>query len=347
YRSLPTRAVSDSPHDEYAHVFAEAGVTGLLILALAMGLLYTTVIRGLATRRNPYARGFLAGGLGALLMVSFHSIVDFPMRSPAIAATVAVTAALLWRAARIESNSSKSSGHRPEGNPENTPEVRDVPMAGGVNVGTQRDLHQARENRLALERLQRGLVALVGVGIVWVLAGGLALDPLRGQLEGRLIRRAREHVGWNADSTLALVEASERSLRRHSAGDARLHAELADLADAAAEAVTDPVRRLELADKSLALRMAAARAEPLNAWHPFHAAVHYMTFQRPDLAWAQAQRACRLLPNDPWVRAYLADAFRAYVGPEAARPYLEEAERLAETRLIETAKPLIAQVRKR
>ncbi|GAJ08886.1 unnamed protein product, partial [marine sediment metagenome] len=69
--------------------------------------------------------------------------------------------------------------------------------------------------------------------------------------------------------------------------------------------------------------------------------------QRPDLAWAQAERASELLPRDPWVRAYLADAFRAYGQQRLAETYLQEAERLAGERSIEQALPLIADVRKR
>jgi O-antigen ligase len=88
YRTLPTHSVTVSPHNEYVHVFAESGFAGLAVLLLAMALLYGRVIGGLARGKNSYMLGFLTGGIGALLMVSFHSMVDFPMRSPAIAATV-------------------------------------------------------------------------------------------------------------------------------------------------------------------------------------------------------------------------------------------------------------------
>jgi len=112
FRTLPTHSVTVSPHNEYVHVFAESGFTGLAVLLLAMALLYGRVIGGLARRKNSYMLGFLTGGIGALLMVSFHSMVDFPMRSPAIAATVAVTAALLYRAAAIKSDGkAKSLAH--------------------------------------------------------------------------------------------------------------------------------------------------------------------------------------------------------------------------------------------
>ena len=131
YRTLPTHSVTVSPHNEYVHVFAETGFTGVAILLLAMALLYGRVIRGLVRRKNPYMLGFLAGGMGALLMVTFHSMVDFPMRSPAIAATVAVAAALLYRAAAIESNGEMKSPARRTDPPDHAeggaaPELVDV-----------------------------------------------------------------------------------------------------------------------------------------------------------------------------------------------------------------------------
>ncbi|MDP6438270.1 MAG: O-antigen ligase family protein [Candidatus Brocadiia bacterium] len=120
YRTLPTDAITVSPHNEYLHVLVETGFGGLAILLLTMGLIYRRVWRGLSDRHYPFARGFLAGGVGALLMVTLHSLVDFPMRSPAIAATMAVTAALLYRATTIKGDRKSVPGalHAdPGGNP--------------------------------------------------------------------------------------------------------------------------------------------------------------------------------------------------------------------------------------
>ena len=103
YRTLPTNALAGSPHNEYVHVFAETGFTGLAILAAAMVLFYRRIIAALSSSKDPFVLGLIAGGIGAPLVVSFHSLVDFPMRSPAIAATLAVAAALLYQAAGMDS----------------------------------------------------------------------------------------------------------------------------------------------------------------------------------------------------------------------------------------------------
>jgi len=102
YRSLHTPNTTWSPHNEYFGVFAQAGIGGIALALLAMVLLYRRIARGLARRRHPYVGGFLAGGVGALLMVTLHSLVDFPMLSPAVASTTAVASGMLYRTAIIE-----------------------------------------------------------------------------------------------------------------------------------------------------------------------------------------------------------------------------------------------------
>ncbi len=361
YRTLPTRALSVSPHDEYFHVFAEAGFPGVILLLCVMGIFYVAVARALKARRNPYVRGFLAGGLGAPVLVTLHSIVDFPMRSPAVAATVSVAVAVLWQMARMPSERAPEGA--PNGGPRGNPVPIDIPPAGSEPNGPggnplpsgKKPRHGAKPRRQQTDRnaligsLDRGLAALVLVGIGWAVAANAALDPLRGQLDAMLIERTQERVARGAGPTgiLAFVEASERKIARHSAGDAELQASLAELAADASQADPDPAERLRLADRSLGLLARATAAEPLSAEHAYWTAVHYLRYQRPDLAWVQAERACALRPNDPWVRAYLADAFRAYAGPEFARPLIERAEALAEERSIDQAVSLITAVRKR
>jgi O-antigen ligase len=344
YRTLPTRAVTDSPHNEYMHVFAETGLPGLLALAALIVLFYAIVVRGMRRRRNPFARGYLAAGLGAPVAVTLHSMVDFPMRAPALAATVAVAAALMCRATGLESKSrTRQAGEADE---------TWVVPASRLNALTMEDPAPAgSDSRSGVAdgpflpgSLERWLVAAVLVGLVWLLACDAALDPLRGELEGRLIQRAEQRGVLADQKALAFVEASRRGLAYHSPGDAQLHSELAGYALSAAGA-SDRVNGLLLTQKAIELRALAGRMEPVNAEHPFWAAVHYAGLGRPDLGWTWAERACQLLPRDPWVRCYLADAFRAYGSPELAARYLQEAERLAEERKVEEVRPLIAEVR--
>ena len=320
YRTLPTYAVARNPHNEYACVFAETGFTGVAILLLAMALLYTRVLRGLVVRRNPYVCGFLAGGFGALLALTLHATENCPMSSQDIAASLAVVAGLLYRGATIESNGN--------GN-----------VAGGRS-SEGRGYHEAGN-------LNRALAGLLIVGIVWAVACHLALNPLRGQLEFGLIDGAEKQVVPNMNNVLAFVNATEKGIKEHSPRDARLYAKLAHFAWNAAGRISDPAERLRLADRSLALRIAAARLEPLNAEHQFGIAMNYLSFGRSDLAALHAEVACDLVPNDPWIRVYLADGFLAYRQRDLARRYLDRAEQLAAARGIEEAKPEIGAARKR
>ena len=113
----------------------------------------------------------------------------------------------------------------------------------------------------------------------------------------------------------------------------------------AAAPAAGPLHSLELAEKSVELCREAGRLEPMNADYPFRTAVRYASLGRPDLGWVYAEKACRLLPNDPWIRAGLAGAFGAYGVGELAEGYLRDAERLADERGIEAVRPLIADVR--
>ncbi|MFW6157924.1 MAG: O-antigen ligase family protein [Planctomycetota bacterium] len=322
FKTLPTYRMATNPHNEYACVFGEAGVPGLLVLALAGVLLYGRVVRGLIVRRHPYVCGLLAGGFGALLALSLHSVVDFPMRSPAIAGTAAVVAALLYRAAGLENNHRKSP----------------------ANPGSELSRHDER-HRTA--NLSAGLSAAVIVGLLWFPACHLALNPLRGQIESARIERAAAQITPRTDNVLAFVNTAEQGIESHSPRNAGLYAELADLAWAATGWIEDPAEQLALADKSLDLRLTAARLEPVNGAHQFELALGYAGFGRTDLATRHADLACDLRPNDPWTPAYLAEGFLQYGRTDLAARYLDRAEALARERDLDGAKGMIARVRKK
>ena len=357
YRTLPTYAVTESPHNEYAHVLAETGLTGLAVLFVAMAFLYVRVLRGLVVRRNPYACGLLAGGFAALLAITLHSLVDFPMRSPAIAATVAVLAALLYRAAGIESNgkndklfgTAPGDQHQPgtpRGGHDHTTGVNlDRAPAAILVVGIP-PLRGGHDHTTRVS-LGRAAATILVVGILWLFASNAALDPLRGQLEANAIARAERRLTPTTNNVMAFVSASERGIREHSPDDARLHAKLADFAWGALAWIPDPLERIQLAERAIEIRAAAARLEPLNAEHPFQMAMHYVSFGRTDLAVAQADLACDLVPNDPWIRAYLADGFLTYKQRDLAERYLDRAEQLAAARGIKEAEGAIAAVRRK
>ena len=209
-----------------------------------------------------------------------------------------------------------------------------------------RNHHSRRKEHHGSDGTRRSTVSLVLVAVVWLCLCNFALSPLRGQLEARLIGREQMKLGPHTKNVIGFVEASEKSIRSYSTGDAQLYARLADFCRSASAKSTDPIERLRLADKALKLNITAARCEPLNADHSFGAAMDYLNLQRPDLARLQADRVCRLLPNDPWARAYLAEGFAALRRPELAKDYLHDAERLAAARSIIEAQNVIATVQR-
>jgi len=353
YRTIPTPALVTSPHNEYVHVLAETGVAGCAILALAMALVCVAIVRGLAARKDPFVRGFLAGAVGAPLMVSLHSVVDFPMRAPAVAATLAVVLALLERCAVVRDRRRHASGARADalpaqeggGSGDAVPVRAGAPDGGGVrgkDGGARRHANEVFKDAVSL---RWGLLAVAPVALVWALMCNFALNPLRGQLEARSIARARASAA--ADNAVAFVEAAEEAIATHSRDNAGLRGQLASFARKASCSARDPLARVVLADKAVELGRAAALFEPLNADHALALAEGYLSLQRPDLALLQAERACELLPQDPWVRLYLADVFIAAGWVRLAARYLDQAERIAAAGEIDAVQPLIDRVRER
>ncbi|MCD9032747.1 hypothetical protein LDO32_13530 [Luteimonas sp. Y-2-2-4F] len=84
-------------HNEYAQWLFEAGVLALPAMALgAWALLWTA--RGLR-RRPPHERGLGLAALVALLAILAHSLVDYPLRTPALLCVAAALAAMAASAA--------------------------------------------------------------------------------------------------------------------------------------------------------------------------------------------------------------------------------------------------------
>jgi len=320
FRTLPTPALATSPHNEYIHVFAETGLVGMAVLILAMALFYIRVLKAVSStgKSDPPVAGFLAGGLGGLLMVSVHSVFDFPMRAPAVAATAAVMAALLYRA------------------------------AGGLEEETAPAAAPPRREAQGCSRSHLPVVPLgLALLIAWAVSCNAALNSLRGQLEQSLIQRTEPQEGASADEGLRFVESIEQSVRRHSPGDAQLRASLAKFSERAAAAITDPLERCRMASAALSLWKTAADLEPMNADYPYATALWCLQAGRPLTAAYYGDRACRLLPHGPWVRLDLARSFAACGYADMARHYLLDAERLAAAQGIPEALPDIAAARKR
>jgi hypothetical protein len=331
WRTLPTSALATSPHNEYLHLWAEMGVPGVLLLLTAIGIFAWSTVRGLLRSSNAWAQGFLMGGVGAVVAVALHSVVDFPLRSPGIAATLAVVLALLLRVAQMEPEREEGPDAETEANE-------------GSSRRRRRKVRRVKTLHHTFERWQgeggsgrhgmatSGIVALVVLALAWLMACNMALDPLRGELLHRRVRRLQAQAGEMVGhvDVRALLDTIEASAMNSVPEHAGLYDDMADLASATAVATADDHEKLALAYRSLQLRKIAARLEPLGRRHYQKLVTHYLAFRKPELAARQAERVFELVPRDPWAWSRVAYQFGRHGETERAREYLQRARTMAE-----------------
>lgn len=103
-------AIVNHAHDDWLEIAIEAGLPGLVIL---MGTLVLFGVCVLRNRREPDTRvrrdRDAAGIVIALLLA--HSLLDYPLRMPALSAIFAVSAAILFGAFGIDRRRRSVSGH--------------------------------------------------------------------------------------------------------------------------------------------------------------------------------------------------------------------------------------------
>lgn len=92
---VPAENMVDYAHNDFLQLLAETGIVGLLIALWALAALLTFTVRRWGDRRDPFVRGLVLGGLGAVVAAMVHSLVDFGLHMPANALVLVVLAALL------------------------------------------------------------------------------------------------------------------------------------------------------------------------------------------------------------------------------------------------------------
>ncbi|SFN31944.1 O-antigen ligase family protein [Dokdonella immobilis] len=102
----------NNAHNDYAQWWLEAGIAGIAITLLALGVLVSTLIRLL---RLPPGSGTRSSGLAAMMgigVIVLHSMVDYPLRTQALMAIFAVLAGIAVAAASAEPVSPRRRGRR-------------------------------------------------------------------------------------------------------------------------------------------------------------------------------------------------------------------------------------------
>lgn len=88
--SLPNRA-----HNDYLEFILETGAAGLIVLFAIATVILTMAYRSWNSDRNPSSRCQIIFAFTALLVISIHSAVDYPMRSMTLASIAAIAVAML------------------------------------------------------------------------------------------------------------------------------------------------------------------------------------------------------------------------------------------------------------
>jgi O-antigen ligase len=102
-QTRPVRA-----HNDWLEWILEAGVPGLVVLGIVAIVIGALIVRALRTMHRPDAppgwRAHVVFACGVLTIEALHSIVDYPMRSMALAMLTALSVAFLMNPAASQHN---------------------------------------------------------------------------------------------------------------------------------------------------------------------------------------------------------------------------------------------------
>jgi O-antigen ligase len=91
-------------HDDALQMLVTGGWAGLVLGVLLYGTLFAALLRALRRQRHREESAFVLAGIGALLSLAIHGLVDFNMSIPAIPATLAAVLGAAWAAGQRGAN---------------------------------------------------------------------------------------------------------------------------------------------------------------------------------------------------------------------------------------------------
>ncbi len=101
-------------HNDWLEWYMEAGVPGLIVLGIIAILLCALAARGLMTSFRPNGnvgrRAQVLFGCGVMVICALHSVMDYPLRSMALAALTAMAVAFLPEPAAVQRSKSQNVG---------------------------------------------------------------------------------------------------------------------------------------------------------------------------------------------------------------------------------------------
>ncbi|HEY7369083.1 MAG TPA: O-antigen ligase family protein, partial [Thermoanaerobaculia bacterium] len=103
FRSVQPREIEgqvEQAHNDFLQILVTGGVVGAALAVIAFGATLLLLLRAWWRQMHREESAFLLGGIGAVLFVVLHGIVEFDMSIPAIPATLAVVVGGAWAAGR-------------------------------------------------------------------------------------------------------------------------------------------------------------------------------------------------------------------------------------------------------
>jgi len=91
---IVSELVANRAHDDYLELVLEAGLPGILVAILVCSLIFSGLRKGI-TQGGRRVRGQVFCATSVLLVITLHSLVDYPLRSMSLAGIAAVCAAVL------------------------------------------------------------------------------------------------------------------------------------------------------------------------------------------------------------------------------------------------------------
>jgi O-antigen ligase len=103
FRSVQPREIEgqvEQAHNDFLQILVTGGVIGAALAFLGLAASLLLLLRAWWRQLHREESAFLLGGIGALIFVILHGVVEFDMSIPAIPATLAVVVGGAWAAGR-------------------------------------------------------------------------------------------------------------------------------------------------------------------------------------------------------------------------------------------------------
>jgi O-antigen ligase len=103
FRAFQPREIEgqvEQAHNDFLQILVTGGIVGAALSVVAFGAMLVLLLRAWWKQMHREEGAFLLGGIGSVLFVMLHGIVEFDMSIPAIPATLAVVVGAAWAAGR-------------------------------------------------------------------------------------------------------------------------------------------------------------------------------------------------------------------------------------------------------